>query len=243
MLRTIYTSLTRNAVCGRTGMHWEVIGFQNTDPCMDLNRSGGVLNVVHMFFSHSFYPDLFKSIHLLSQDAYQQFPLACTSINITQLVLESFLEGRLTAIWNQASASAFEIVCQFYCACLYNFYDLWRRKKHTIEDFDYTKKWLQQQPPEVLMKSFQDGIQELKDKSDPTKYEFTDLQFGCGKKQTIDEVESPVETPCETEAIVGGRLAQYQVGSSSTTGGAKRRFSFSGLWKALKRNVAKLLGR
>lgn len=33
-------------VCPSIGRHWEVLGFQGGDPRTDLNRSGGLLNVL-----------------------------------------------------------------------------------------------------------------------------------------------------------------------------------------------------
>eukprot|EP00439_Symbiodinium_sp_Y106_P046763 s2124_g5.t6 len=68
LLHTMYSKLARCKVCPRIGSHWEVLGFQGTDPHTDLNRSGGLLNVVHMFFFFSHFFEIFKAAYLLSQD-------------------------------------------------------------------------------------------------------------------------------------------------------------------------------
>jgi len=88
-LNTIYKKLASSPTAPLlVDSRWEVIGFQNTDPRMDLNRSNGVLNVYHLF--HLIVTDfaLAENLFLLSQDPVQQFPLFCTSIAFSKLVLD-----------------------------------------------------------------------------------------------------------------------------------------------------------
>lgn len=88
-LNTIYKKLASSPTAPLlVDSRWEVIGFQNTDPRMDLNRSNGVLNVYHLF--HLIVKDfaLAENLFLLSQDPVQQFPLFCTSIAFSKLVLD-----------------------------------------------------------------------------------------------------------------------------------------------------------
>merc|ERR1719464_1345004 len=120
MLRTLYTKLTRNKMCPSIGLHWEVLGFQHTDPRTDLNRSGGVLNVLHLFFFVSHHFELLKAAYLLAQDTEQNFPLACVSISITRMVLEGFFAGRLSTLCN--NSDVLDATCRVYAGGLFHFY-------------------------------------------------------------------------------------------------------------------------
>jgi hypothetical protein len=101
----------------RYGSHWEILGFQHTNPQSDLNRFGGVAHLLPLlYFMHgptSFTQkspgvaeesrkdflkrnqerdqdarDLFQQIFTLSQDTDQNFPLVCTSVNFCKVCLE-----------------------------------------------------------------------------------------------------------------------------------------------------------
>ncbi|CAK9037703.1 unnamed protein product [Durusdinium trenchii] len=84
MLRTIYTKLSRTKVCPSIGRHWEVLGFQGGDPRTDLNRSGGLLNVLQMFYFFSHHFELLKSAYLLAQDVEQRLELHSEKPNIRE---------------------------------------------------------------------------------------------------------------------------------------------------------------
>lgn len=140
MLRTIYSRLTRNTMCPSIGRHWELIGFQDTDPRTDLNRSGGVLNVVHMFFFLSHYYDSLAAIFQLSQDTEQNFPLACISITITRMVVDAFLAGHLSSVCAKGNRSVLETTCGVYAGALFHYYKRWRGLRRTIRDTEQTLK-------------------------------------------------------------------------------------------------------
>eukprot|EP00435_Cladocopium_sp_Y103_P056819 s929_g19.t1 len=95
------------SVCPTIGRHWEVLGFQGGDPRTDLNRSGGVLNVLQMFYFFSHHFDLLKAAYLLAQDVQQNYPLACVSINLTKMVIEALLAGKLSKLCNSGSKGVF----------------------------------------------------------------------------------------------------------------------------------------
>ena len=76
----------------------------------DLNRSGGVLNVIQMFYFFAHHFDLMKAAYLLAQDAQHNFPLACVSINITKP-----LGSSLWAVWAPEDTSS---PCPFYTQTL-----------------------------------------------------------------------------------------------------------------------------
>ncbi|CAJ1439725.1 unnamed protein product, partial [Effrenium voratum] len=135
MLRTMYCKLARCRVCPRVGSHWEVLGFQGSDPLTDLNRSGGLLNVVHMFFSFSHYFDTFKGAFHLAQDDQQNFPLAAVCINITKMVVDSLLEQKRNL---DDGSGVFDAACRIFSGGLNHFYWQWRSQKRTIRDTELT---------------------------------------------------------------------------------------------------------
>mmetsp|Transcript_52127 Transcript_52127/g.124160 ORF Transcript_52127/g.124160 Transcript_52127/m.124160 type:complete len:387 (+) Transcript_52127:81-1241(+) len=180
MLRTLYTKLTRNRACPTIGGHWEVMGFQHTDPRTDLNRSGGVLNVIHMawFLSSPQLVDTMKTIFVLSQDQEQEFPFALVSINITSMVLNAFLEGRLSSVCN-SSSSVLETTCRANAAGLWYFQTRWRGLKRTIRSGHMQPALheveAQLAKPAKLFEFFQKALDENRQKNEPSKLEFTDL--------------------------------------------------------------------
>lgn len=186
MLRTVYTKLTRNKMCGSVGKHWEVLGFQHTDPRTDINRSGGLLNVLHLFYFACNHFELLKAAYLLAQDDQQNFPLACVSINITRMVIENFLAGRLSALCNAAGRTngVLDVTCNIYAAGLYYFYSRWRSQKRTIRDteltFNEVHSLIHKKPAKILAE-LEKGVADSKSKTDPGRFEFTDLSFGSAR--------------------------------------------------------------
>ncbi|CAE7567354.1 ELMOD3 [Symbiodinium sp. CCMP2592] len=180
MLRTMYGKLSRNKVCPTVGRHWELLGFQSGDPRTDLNRSGGVLNVMQMFYFFAHHFDLMKAAYLLAQDAQHNFPLACVSINITKMVIECLLEGRLSKLCNN-SRGVFETVCVVYSGAFFHWYWRWRTQKRSIRDTELTFKEVRallERRPAKLIDMLQEGMLENKAKTDPSRLEFTDIDFG-----------------------------------------------------------------
>jgi len=212
MLRTMYSKLARSKVCPTVGRHWEVLGFQGGDPRTDLNRSGGLLNVVQMFFffSHNF--DLFKAAYLLAQDAEQNFPLACVSINITRMVVECLLAGRLSKLCNSGEKGVFETTCAVYSGGLYHFYSRWRTQKRTIRDTELTfneVRELMEKRPAKLLQGLEKGAVEARAKSDPSRLEFTDLDFGGSRRPTAQAGSAQAPGRSGPPAIPK-RLRNYQ---------------------------------
>lgn len=205
MVRTIYCKLSRNKVCPWIGGHWEILGFQNTDPRMDLNRSGGLLNVIHMFYSFAHYFELLKGAFLLSQDAIQNFPLFCVSINISQMVVDCMLSGKLSSVINSSGTSVFEATCKIHAAGLHYFYSQWKGQKRTIRDTQLTRQEVQallERRPAKLLEALEKGVQDQRSKSDPTKFEFTDMDFGGNRKPASS-------APSAAAAELSSRLKNY----------------------------------
>lgn len=204
MLRTIYGKLSRNKVCPTIGRHWEVLGFQGGDPRTDLNRSGGVLNVLQMFYFFSHHFDLLKAAYLLAQDVQQNYPLFCVSINLTKMVIEALLAGKLSKLCNSGSKGVFDTCCQMHSAALYHFYWRWRTQKRSIEHTELTfneVRALLFRRPAKLLEMLEQGIAESKAKSDPTRLEFTELDFGAAR---------PKAAKAKATASLPTRLWQYQ---------------------------------
>lgn len=181
MLRSIYFELTRDRVVSATGGHWEVIGFQGSDPRDDVNRFGGIFNVVQLLYFCSAYKGIIRSIFILSQDSYQNFPLCSVSINLTKLVIQRFLDGSLSSLCNKEGVV--EALNKLYVAAFVKFYDLWKRNKRTIKDFDNTLKEITKASgkPANLVAFFKKYLDGLKQKNNASNYEFTDMG-GSGAK-------------------------------------------------------------
>eukprot|EP00929_Paragymnodinium_shiwhaense_P104453 TRINITY_DN68897_c0_g1_i3.p1 TRINITY_DN68897_c0_g1~~TRINITY_DN68897_c0_g1_i3.p1 ORF type:complete len:1066 (-),score=299.85 TRINITY_DN68897_c0_g1_i3:184-3381(-) len=211
MLRTIYTKLTRNKTCASIGSHWGVLGWQNTDVRMDVNRSGGVLNILHIFYFYDKYFDILKSAFLLSQDHEQHFPLCCVSINISQLVMEYFLAGTFSSMCNKDGV--FETVCRMHAGGLHYFYMRWRTQKRSIRDTEKTMKEiraLMSSKPKKLLEELDKGVEEKKAKNDATRLEFTELDFGTARGN------APRAAPAQGKSAasaVPARLRNYDAGA------------------------------
>jgi len=182
MLRTLYTKLTHNKACPTIGSHWEVLGFQNTDPRTDLNRSGGLLNILHLawFLSKPQYIELLKSIFHLSQDPIQEFPLACISINITKMVLEALMDGKLSSLCNKAE-EVLNAICYLHAASMWYYAHRWRTQKRAIEDVEVTLKEVHSvlMRPAKLVSMFDRALLDMSRSRDASKLEFTNLSFGA----------------------------------------------------------------
>jgi len=205
MLRTMYFKLTRNRVCGAIGGHWEVMGFQHTDPRTDLNRANGVLNVIHMFSFYTRHFDIFKGAFTLAQDAEQNYPLACVCVNITQMVMTAFLSGALSSLCNSGDRGVFDTLCCVFAGGLFHFYSQWRSQKRTIGDTDQTFKEVEQlvnRRPAKLLDALTKGAAELKARSDPSRLEFSNLEFGASR-QAQPQAAGP-------QGALPSRLRNYQ---------------------------------
>jgi len=134
MLRTVYCGLTRSPSCPDVGPHWDAIGFQHVDPCTDLNRCGGLLNVIQFFYFFSHHLEAAQAAAELARDPRQNFPLACISINITDIVIRSLLAGRLSKVCNSARHGVLETTCRLHAGAMCHFATRWRSMGRTIRD-------------------------------------------------------------------------------------------------------------
>jgi len=175
MLRTMYCKLARCKVCPRVGSHWEVLGFQGTDPVTDLNRSGGLLNVIQMFFFFAHYFDIFKAAYHLSQDVEQNFPLAAVCINITKMVMDALQTGHLA---NLEGPDVFHVANRAFCGGLHHFYYQWRTQKRSIRDSEMTFKEVQSSlrtRAVELLEALEKAMAQRKQRAEVESIDFTDL--------------------------------------------------------------------
>lgn len=211
MLRTIYVKLTRLKSCPWIGGHWETIGFQGGDPKTDLNRSGGVLNVIHLFYFLTHHFEILKSIWLLSRTEDQNFPLFAVSIGITKMIIEALFAGHLSQLCNKGAAAAkgngglFETLCLLHTAALFLFYWQWRHQKRTIRDTSVTYGEVEAglKRPVQLLQKFHQAVADDKSRHDPSKLQFTDLELGTAGSS------SRSAAPKQTGSSVPKRLRNY----------------------------------
>jgi len=109
------------------GPHWQGMGFNGIDPAEELNASGGILAVVHMFFFFCRSTDVFTNLFQLSQETRYSFQFARVSLNITELVVESLLSGSLSKLCNASKRGVFDMTCEAYTAAFLNLAEVWQQ--------------------------------------------------------------------------------------------------------------------
>lgn len=126
ILQTIYRKLTgTNFDCGRFGSHWQLVGFQGTDPVTDLRGTGflGLVHLLYLLMDSKTY-SLAAEIYKLSQDEVQNFPFCALSINITRIALQSLREGCLSKECN-GRGEVINVVNEFYVSVFLHLYLSW----------------------------------------------------------------------------------------------------------------------
>ena len=116
LLRAVYRGLSGSAEvqCGRTGPHWEAVGFQGPDPTTDL-RGCGMLGLLLLL--------------RLAEEAGAEcqrfdFPTPLVALHCTKWALESLRGGRLSAACNRAGGVA-PVVEGFFLGAFAEFRRLW----------------------------------------------------------------------------------------------------------------------
>ena len=120
----VYENLIGSVPVARIGGHWESIGFQGADPCTDLNRSNGLLNLM-LLLSFVKTKDC-KDLFLLSQDT-NHFPFALVSIAFGSLAIDAYKRGKVNLF------ESFRVISKLHEALFRNFKNEW--KHSTINDF------------------------------------------------------------------------------------------------------------
>jgi len=233
-LLTIYRKLTRDKRGVETiGGHWNVIGFQGSDPRTDLNRFGGLANVIHLLHFCSMYFDVLEDIYMLSHDPEQEFPLVLVSINFTQVVSEILYQNfepaadkisqasgswkrshfKLLAWINKLESShpVFDGAAFLHNACLWSFYRIWQDERCTIGAFHNTLKRVKailEKDLGHVLRQFQDEIDQRRGRNDPANLEFTELgQRESGAKVICSDKKRDM------------KLANYAISENQNEGG------------------------
>jgi hypothetical protein len=130
-LMSVFKTLTGNARDPpRFGAHWDVIGFQGTDPATDL-RGVGVLSLLNALYLVTRRRALAARLYTLSRGA-RDFPFMTVSINLTKICLEALRYGQLTAAANERG-SVFEAFHELHAGLYAHMGEQWRTRSLSIQ--------------------------------------------------------------------------------------------------------------
>uniref|UniRef100_A0A6A7G7A0 ELMO domain-containing protein 3 n=1 Tax=Hirondellea gigas TaxID=1518452 RepID=A0A6A7G7A0_9CRUS len=141
MLQTIYRRLTGTRVdCQRYGPHWDIIGFQGSDPATDLRGVGllGLLQMVSLVCGEQS-QHLAGDVFALSHDQHSQFPLLVLCLNVTRITLQALREGCLNKECN-SRGNVRHVLNEYFAAVLFYIYHIWRTERKSITDSGYLIK-------------------------------------------------------------------------------------------------------
>ncbi|CAK59970.1 unnamed protein product (macronuclear) [Paramecium tetraurelia] len=158
ILYTIYCQLMTTDYCLRYGSHWEMIGFQGTDPATDL-RGAGILGLLQILAFISEYKIYFKQTLKIFQDI--NIPFSITLINITTFVLVSLKDNKLNQLINQED-SVISVINKLYFAGFHLLTKILKKEQitfHTIGvHLTHIRKQIHEQP-QKLIREFHSDIQ------------------------------------------------------------------------------------
>lgn len=94
MLLALFNALTGLHCPSVIGTHWDIIGFQGTDPATDFRGVGmlGLLQPLALAICNAAF--MLDAVNL-SHSPSQGFPFMVLSLNVTQIVLVSLRDGHL----------------------------------------------------------------------------------------------------------------------------------------------------
>eukprot|EP00397_Hematodinium_sp_SG-2012_P002601 GEMP01002608.1.p1 GENE.GEMP01002608.1~~GEMP01002608.1.p1 ORF type:complete len:1223 (+),score=282.44 GEMP01002608.1:169-3837(+) len=153
MIHAIFQKLTGNKhpplLCG---YHWEDVGFQGNDPATDLNRFGGIFNLLVMLRLIEKAPKLVQKMVALSRHDVQHFPLMCTSINFTKLTLDKFRAGEFSSL----KGDLIDVLADVQNAMMSRFMKRTMSEHRSIGDFSKTFKEVEYlaRTPNKLLRAF-----------------------------------------------------------------------------------------
>ena len=179
MLLTLYRGLTGDALAPpQFGNHWQVIGFQGTDPATDL-RGAGLFSVIQLLYFHKQHRELMLRVYQLSLDDRQNFPFCTLSTNITGMVLQALRECYKLYGEINRQGSVYAVVNQLYVAAFYEMFLGWKSRNCTIVDWNETRAALEEmvlRNPKALLKKFRDNQGAGgEDGASPEPLEFTEI--------------------------------------------------------------------
>lgn len=179
MLLTLYRGLTGDALAPpQFGNHWQVIGFQGSDPATDL-RGAGLFSLVQLLYFHKEHRSLMQRIYRLSLDERQNFPFATLSTNITAMVLQALRECYKLYGEINRRGSVYAVVNELYVAAFYEMFLRWKSASLTIVDWNDTRADLEAlvlRAPKALLRKLRDNQGAAgEDGTAPEPLEFTEI--------------------------------------------------------------------
>lgn len=130
MLMSIFKALTGNARDPpRYGAHWDMVGFQGTDPATDL-RGVGMLSLLNALYLVTRRRPLAQGLYALSRGE-RDFPFMTVSINLTKVCIEALRCGALTAAANERN-SAVDAFHELHAALYAHMAEQWRTRSLSI---------------------------------------------------------------------------------------------------------------
>jgi len=139
ILCAIYRELTgKSGIIGRYGEHWEVIGFQGTDPATDL-RGAGILGLLQLLAFVGQHKELAREMWEHSRHVTYHFPFAVCGLNMTQIVKEVLREGKIDDLIMQ-DKKVVQVCNELYFSVFYKLYDIYKSKNCTIHEYSSVQK-------------------------------------------------------------------------------------------------------
>uniref|UniRef100_A0A6F7PMR8 Engulfment and cell motility domain containing protein n=1 Tax=Haemonchus contortus TaxID=6289 RepID=A0A6F7PMR8_HAECO len=141
LLRSFYSSIAAMvpdhsisvSECPRKGSHWQVVGFQGSDPATDF-RGTGILGLIQLYCMAKNLPEgkLAEIVHLSRKEPHD-FPLAVVGINITAILITKLRNGELleSAV---TSGGYLKAMNKLYQSCILLFCKQWREENCTVKD-------------------------------------------------------------------------------------------------------------
>jgi hypothetical protein len=132
VLVSIYRSL-QGAACSPPvfGSHWEVVGFQGSDPATDV-RGGGVFGLLLLLRLLQSEQQLASRMQALSVSQLQHFPLAVVCLNLAGIVLSTLRLGLLNGECNRQRGGMWEVAHTLFAAAVDAFVNCWMEEAATI---------------------------------------------------------------------------------------------------------------
>ncbi|OQS05874.1 ELMO domain-containing protein 3 [Thraustotheca clavata] len=120
ILQTVYQKVTHcRTECPLTGVHWEVLGFQGSDPATDL-RGAGMLSLLQVLY-------ILSKFHFASKHEQHHFPMMCVLINMTLHTMLALRSGALIPICNRHKDVA-AAMNQLYVSMVVKLLSEWQTK-------------------------------------------------------------------------------------------------------------------
>ena len=148
MLCSLYVNLLGDALCPTaTGSHWELLGFQGTDPVTDI-RGAGVYGLISLLYIVARHGEMTQRVYRLSRDSTQSFPFALIALTISGIVMQLMRQCKLYALINQEAQSSanhqpqslHDTVNRVYTAILYDFYLTWKNENCSIKNWNQVRQ-------------------------------------------------------------------------------------------------------